>query len=255
MTQNKKIIACLDVDGGRVVKGKKFDGMKDIADPLELAIKYNNSGIDELVFYDITASTEDRNVFLETIEAIAKVVDIPFTVGGGIRTIADIEQLFAVGVDKVSINSAAIKNPLFIREAADIFGSERIVFAMDVKEMMENTWSVYSRGGKSNTGLDAIDWAKQGEKLGAGEIVVNSIDGDGEKKGYSIRLMQTIADAVNIPIVASGGAGEMKHFQEALTTGNADGALAASVFHYNEINVQALKQYLQEKTTAVGNDK
>lgn len=255
MTQNKKIIACLDVDGGRVVKGKKFDGMKDIADPLELAIKYNNSGIDELVFYDITASTEDRNVFLETIEAIAKVVDIPFTVGGGIRTIADIEQLFAVGVDKVSINSAAIKNPLFIREAADIFGSERIVFAMDVKEMMENTWSVYSRGGKSNTGLDAIDWAKQGEKLGAGEIVVNSIDGDGEKKGYSIRLMQTIADAVNIPIVASGGAGEMKHFQEALTTGNADGALAASVFHYDEINVQALKQYLQEKTTAVGNDK
>lgn len=247
MTQSKKVIACLDVTNGKVVKGKNFENMQELADPLELAKKYSQAGVDELVFYDITASTEDRNVFIDIIEQIAKEVNVPFTVGGGIKTVEDIQNLFDVGVDKVSINSSAITNPLIIRDASKMFGSERIVFAIDVKEVGEGEWSVFGSGGRKDTGLDAISWAKQGEQLGAGEIVVNSIDGDGVKDGYNIELMQAIAKAVNIPVIASGGAGTKEHFYDVLTDGQADGALAASVFHFNEIDIAELKNYLAEK--------
>src|SRR5690625_44945 len=184
----KRIIPCLDVDKGRVVKGKKFQDIQDVADPLELAKKYSDEGADELVFYDITASTENRDIFLDKIEEISKEINIPFMVGGGIRTLEDIEKVIALGVDKVSINSAAVKDPLIIQKGSDQFGSEKIVLSMDVKKVGDNEWSVYSSGGKSNTGMDAIEWAVQGERLGAGELVVNSIDGDGEKNGYDLEL-------------------------------------------------------------------
>lgn len=242
-----RIIPCLDVDQGRVVKGKKFKDIQDVADPLDLAIKYESEGADELVFYDITASVENRSLFLETIKNIAQEVTIPFTVGGGIRTIEDIERLLEVGVDKVSINSAAIQNPLLIQSAAHTFGSERIVFAMDVKQIGRNKWHVFSNGGRKDAQIDAIEWAKIGEEFGAGEIVVNSIDADGVKQGYSIELTQQVAKSVSIPVVASGGAGKMEDFYIALTAGQADAVLAASVFHYDEIHIKELKQYLQSK--------
>ena len=254
MTNNKRIIPCLDVDNGRVVKGRKFLDVQDVADPLELAKKYSQAGADELVFYDITASTDNRSIFLDLIQELAKEVQIPFTVGGGIRTLDDIQKIFDAGVDKVSINSAALENPLLIQEAAEKFGSSRIVLSMDVKEVRQSKWSVFARGGKKDTGMDAIEWAIQGERLGAGEIVVNSIDGDGEKDGYSLELTKTIAEAVAIPIVASGGAGKMEHFQTILTEGKADAALAASVFHYDDINIIELKKYLEEKNIIEGND-
>jgi len=246
MTNSKRIIPCLDVDKGRVVKGKRFKNIQDVADPLELAKKYSEAGADELVFYDITASTENRQIFLDLIGEIAQEVNIPFTVGGGIRTIDDIEKIFAAGVDKVSINSAAITNPSLIEEAAEKFGPARIVLSIDVKQIGQSKWTIFNRGGKSDTGLDAIEWAKKGEQLGAGELVVNSIDGDGEKDGYSLELTKTIAESVNIPVVASGGAGKMEHFKTILTEGKADAALAASVFHYDEIDIVELKKYLAD---------
>lgn len=255
MPRSKKIIACLDVRNGKVVKGKKFKDIEEVADPLDLAIKYSQAGVDELVFYDITASTENRQVFIDTIAEIAKEITVPFTVGGGIKSLEDIQSLFDAGVDKVSINSSAINNPLIISDAAEKFGSERIVFAIDVKEVGERQWSVFERGGQMDTGLDAISWAKQGEKLGAGEIVVNSIDGDGVRDGYNIELMLAMAGAVDIPVIASGGAGTMEHFHTVLTEGKADGALAASVFHYNDIDIASLKTYLTKKNPSVGTDK
>lgn len=248
MANDKRIIPCLDVDKGRVVKGKRFKDIQDVADPLELAKKYSAAGADELVFYDITASTEERGLFLDLIGSLAKEVKIPFTVGGGIRTLEDIEKIFDVGVDKVSINSAAITNPSLIKEAAEKFGSERIVLSIDVKQIGDATWSLFNRGGKSDTGIDAIQWAKKGEQLGAGEIVVNSIDGDGQKDGYSLDLTRTIAETVNIPVVASGGAGKMEHFKTILSEGKADAALAASVFHYDEIDIVELRKYLDSTT-------
>ena len=244
---NKRIIPCLDVDKGKVVKGRKFENIQEVADPLELARKYVADGADELVFYDITASTDNRPLFLETIAAIANEVPIPFIVGGGIRTLDDIQNLLDVGTDKVSINSSALENPQFIKEAADKFGSERVILSMDVKKVGPSKWSVFSKGGRVDTGLDAIEWAVKGEELGAGELVVNSIDGDGEKEGYDLALNQTIAEAVKIPIVASGGAGKKEDFEKVLTEGKADAALAASVFHYNEINIRELKDFLQTK--------
>jgi cyclase len=247
----KHIIPCLDIDKGRVVKGKKFEDIKDVADPVELAKRYSQDGADELVFYDITASTEKRGIFLDLVKAVADITTVPFTVGGGIRTTDDIQQVFDAGADKVSINSAAIERPDFIQEAADKFGSKRIVFAMDVKEISPEKWTVHAQGGRKDTGIDAIEWAKRAEQLGAGEIVVNAIDTDGVKNGYHLLLTRKIADTVTIPVVASGGAGTMEHFYEALTDGGAAAALAASVFHYDEINIPELKSYLESKNIQV----
>lgn len=251
MMGSKRIIPCLDVDKGRVVKGKKFQNIEDVADPLTLARKYVKDGADELVFYDITASTENRSLFIDAIEQIAKEVPIPFTVGGGIRTLEDIQNVLDAGADKVSINSIAVKNPLIIQEASEKFGSEKIVLSMDVQKVGPAKWSIFVRGGNQDTGMDAIEWAVRGEELGAGELVINSIDGDGVKEGYDVDLLRTIAEAVRIPIVASGGAGKKEHFAIALTEGKSDAALAASVFHYDEIKITELKQYLQTENIPV----
>lgn len=242
----RRIIPCLDVDKGKVVKGQKFENIKEVADPLELAKKYMADGADELVFYDITAFTEKRTAFTEIIEKIAKEVSIPFTVGGGIRSLEDIQKVLDAGADKVSINSAAIENPEFIAQAAEKFGCERIVLGIDVKKMGPSKWSIFNKGGQQDTGMDAISWAVRCADLGAGEIVVNSIDGDGEKQGYDLELTRAISEAVSIPIVASGGAGTKEHFYEALTEGKASAALGASVFHFDEIKIADLKDYLNE---------
>lgn len=245
----KRIIPCLDVDNGRVVKGKKFRDVQDVADPVALAEKYNETGADELTLYDITASAEGRKIFLNVVERVAAVTSIPFTVGGGIRTTEDIQQIFQAGADKVSINSAAINNPHFLEEAANAFGPSRIVLAMDVKEMGPGEWHVFNSGGQNDTEISAIEWARSGEKLGAGEIVVNAIDSDGAKNGYNLPLTKAIAAATTVPIVASGGAGEEIHFASVLQDGEADAALAASVFHYGEINIAELKKYLAKQNT------
>lgn len=245
--QTKRIIACLDTDKGRVVKGKNFQGIKDVADPLELARRYNDVKVDELVLYDITASTEGRDIFINLVKKVADEVSVPFTVGGGIRTIADIENVISAGADKVSINSAAIKNPELIKEASEQFGSSRIVLAMDVKEIEQGKWTVHAQGGQKDTGIEAIGWAIKMEELGAGEIVVNSIDEDGAKTGFNIPLTKKIADAVQIPVVASGGAGEPEHFADVLKNSGAAGALAASVFHYEEIDIPGLREYLKKQ--------
>ncbi|RDW17106.1 imidazole glycerol phosphate synthase subunit HisF [Oceanobacillus arenosus] len=247
----KRIIPCLDVDKGRVVKGRKFQNIQDVADPVELAKRYNEAGADELVFYDITASNEDRDIFLDVVENVAREIAIPFTVGGGIRTVEDIHKVLRSGADKVSINSAAVSNPEIIKKAALKFGSQCIVLSIDAKEVAENSWQVYINGGRKNTGIDAIEWAKRGEQLGAGEIVINAIDADGEKDGYNIALTKAIADVVNIPIVASGGAGTIQHFADVLKEGAADAALAASVFHYEEISIPELKDYLESDAITV----
>lgn len=246
MNRNR-IIPCLDVDKGKVVKGQKFKNVKEVANPLTLAKKYVAEGADELVFYDITASTEDRSLFIDIIEELAKEVTIPFTVGGGIRTLEDIQRVLDAGADKVSLNSVVLTNPSIIKEAAAKFGSDKVVFSIDAKEVAPQTWRVFAKGGREDTGIDAIEWALQGAKNGAGEIVVNSIDSDGEKDGYNIALTKAIAEAVKIPIVASGGAGKLAHFKEAITEGKADAVLAASVFHYDEISIPQLSAYLAEK--------
>ncbi|PAE28489.1 imidazole glycerol phosphate synthase subunit HisF [Oceanobacillus profundus] len=246
----KRIIPCLDVDKGRVVKGKKFQNIQDVDDPVALAKRYNEAGADELVFYDITASNEERDIFLDVVEQVAKEIAIPFTVGGGIRTVEDIHQVLRSGADKVSINSAAVTNPQLIKDAALKFGSQCIVLSIDAKEVAPNQWNVFTKGGRYDTGIDAIQWAKQGEELGAGELVINAMDSDGEKDGYNISLTKAIADTVNIPIVASGGAGIKEHFLAVLEQG-ADAALAASVFHYDEIQIPDLKIYLQENNIIV----
>lgn len=240
----KRIVPCLDVDKGRVVKGRKFQNTQDVDDPVDLAKKYNQVGADELVFYDITASNENRNIFLDVVENVAAEIAIPFSVGGGIRTISDIHQTLRAGADKVSINSAAVKNPQLITDAALKFGSQCVVLSIDAKAVNENTWQVYINGGRTNTEIDAIEWAIKGEQLGAGEIVINAIDVDGEKNGYNLELTRAIANKVNIPIIASGGAGTKEHFANVLQEGGADAALAASVFHYSEIQIPNLKEYL-----------
>lgn len=244
---DKRIIACLDVSNGRVVKGKKFKNIKDVAEPIKLAKQYDTDGADELVFYDITATVENRHVFLNIIKEIATNISIPFMVGGGIRTINDIENTFDSGADKISINSAAINNPELLEEAVKQFGSEAITLGIDAKEVSENKWHVFINGGRKDTEIDVIEWAKRGEQMGIGEIIVNSMDTDGVKKGYNIKLNQVIAKAINIPIIASGGAGSMEHFYTALTEGMANGALAASVFHYGHIHIPELKKYLLSK--------
>lgn len=246
----KRIIPCLDVDRGRVVKGKKFQDIQDVADPVELGKYYSDQCADELVFYDITASHEERNIFLNIIEKVAENINIPFTIGGGIRSVEDFRKVLLAGADKVSVNSAAVANPIIIKEAALKFGSQCVVLSIDAKRNEKGSWDVYVKGGRENTGIDAIEWAKQGQSLGAGEICINSIDSDGIKTGYDIELNQTLSQLLSIPIIASGGAGEMSHFKDVLQCG-ADAALAASVFHYKEIIISDLKNYLHKKNIPI----
>lgn len=247
----KRIIPCLDVKNGRVVKGINFVELRDAGDPVEQAKLYDAAGADELVFLDITATHEARQTVLEMARAVADQVFIPFTVGGGIRTVADMRAMLRSGADKVSINSAAVKTPTVISEGAEAFGSQAIVVAIDAKMMENGRWQVYVSGGRKPTDLDAIEWAIEAERLGAGEILLTSMDGDGTKEGYDISLTQAISDAVNIPVIASGGAGTKAHFAQALTDGGADAALAASLFHYKELTIQEVKDYLKRHNIPV----
>ena len=248
----KRIIPCLDVTGGRVVKGINFVNLRDAGDPVEVAKAYDKAGADELVFLDITASSDARNIVIDMVRRVAETVFIPFTVGGGIRTVDDFKAILREGADKVSINSSAINSPNLISEAADKFGSQCVVVAIDAKRREGNEgWNVYKNGGRIDVGLDAVEWAIQAEKLGAGEILLTSMDCDGTKAGYDIDLTRTISEAVSIPVIASGGAGNKEHFYDALTKGKADAALAASLFHYKELEITDLKQYLQSKDVPV----
>ena len=241
----KRIVPCLDVDHGRVVKGVKFQGLQDVDDPVELAKHYSDIGADELVFYDITASNEEREIFLDVVEKTAYNVYIPFTVGGGIRTIDDFNKVLRAGADKVSVNSAAVKNPQLITEAALKFGSQCVVLSIDAKRSGDS-WEVYVNGGRTPTGIDAVEWAVRGEKAGAGELVLNSSDADGVKTGFDLELNRVISESVTLPVIASGGAGTKEHFLEVFREGKADAGLAASVFHFGEIDIRELKKYLKE---------
>ena len=248
----KRIIPCLDVNNGRVVKGINFVQLKDAGDPVEVGAAYSRAGADELVFLDITATSDARATVTDMVRKVAEKVFIPFTVGGGIRTVEDMKAILREGADKVSVNSAAIDRPELIREGADKFGSQCIVVAIDARKREDGSgWNVYKAGGRIDTGLDAIEWAKKACKLGAGEILLTSMDGDGTKEGYDIELTRKVADAVSIPVIASGGAGSMEHFYEALTEGGADAALAASLFHYKEMEISEVKEYLAEKGVSV----
>ncbi|MGL6107980.1 imidazole glycerol phosphate synthase subunit HisF [Romboutsia sp.] len=243
----RRIIPCLDVRNGRVVKGKQFTDIIDVDSPEALGQFYSECGADELVFYDITASNEERKTSLEFVSKVANNINIPFCVGGGVSTLEDFTSILRKGADKVSINSAAVKNPQLIREASLKFGAQCVVLSMDVKKNDENSWSVYVKGGREKTKLDAIKWAIKSVELGAGEIVVNSIDEDGMKNGYDIELLRQISKSVNVPIIASGGAGICEHFYEVIDYAKVDGVLAASVFHFGEIKINNLKSYLKEK--------
>ncbi len=248
----KRIIPCLDVNNGRVVKGINFVQLKDAGDPVEVGAAYSRAGADELVFLDITATSDARATVTDMVRKVAEKVFIPFTVGGGIRTVEDMKAILREGADKVSVNSAAIDRPELIREGADKFGSQCIVVAIDARKREDGSgWNVYKAGGRIDTGLDAIEWAKKACELGAGEILLTSMDGDGTKEGYDIELTRKVADAVSIPVIASGGAGSMEHFYEALTKGGADAALAASLFHYKEMEISEVKEYLAEKGVSV----
>lgn len=246
----KRIIPCLDVHAGRVVKGVNFVNLRDAGDPVEIAAAYDKSGADELVFLDITASSDARDIQLEMVRQVAKTVFIPFTVGGGIRSIEDFRRLLREGADKIAVNSAAIERPKLIREAADKFGSQCVVVAIDAKKT-PNGFHVFKKGGREDTGLDAISWAKQAAFLGAGEILLTSMDCDGTKDGYDLELTRQIAESVSIPVIASGGAGSMEHFYDVLTKGKADAALAASLFHYKEMTIHDLKEFLSGKGISV----
>lgn len=245
----KRIIPCLDVRGGKVVKGQQFQNVVDVDDPVKLGGRYSREGADELVFYDITASYEERGIFLDVIERVAREVHIPFTVGGGIAKWEDFRRVLLAGADKVSVNSAAVMRPALIAEAAERFGSQCVVLSIDAKRVGDG-YHVYIKGGREDTGLDAIAWAKKGEELGAGEICINSIDQDGEKSGFDTDLLQRLNAALRIPIIASGGAGKMEHFLSAFEAG-ADAGLAASIFHFGEISIRELKEYLHQHDIAV----
>lgn len=247
----KRIVPCLDVRNGRVVKGQKFTDITDVDDPVELGKFYSTSGADELVFYDITASSDGRDIFLDVVENTAKEINIPLTVGGGIKTVEDFRAVLKAGADKVSINSSAVMNPSLIKEGALKFGRQCVVLSMDIKRNENGIWKVYVKGGREETELEAISWALKGEELGAGEIVVNSIDTDGVKGGFDLEITKKISSLVNIPVVASGGAGKKEDFLEVLTKGCADAALAASVFHYREIDIKDLKEYLHKSGVEV----
>lgn len=247
----KRIIPCLDVHNGRVVKGVNFVNLRDAGDPVEIAAFYNQSMADEIVFLDITASSDARGIMLDVVSRTAEQVFIPLTVGGGIRTIEDFRMILSAGADKISVNSAALKRPELINEAAERFGNQCVVVAIDAKRRDDNGFDVYLNGGRVNTGRDAVEWAAEVEKRGAGEILLTSMDCDGTKAGYDIALTKAISDAVSIPVIASGGAGNMEHFAQALTDGGAEAALAASLFHYREMEIMDLKKYLADKNIPV----
>ena len=249
----KRIIPCLDVHNGRVVKGVNFVNLRDAGDPVEIAAAYDKAGADELVFLDITASSDARATVVDMVRRVAEQVVIPFTVGGGIRTVEDFKALLREGADKISVNSAAISNPQLIGDAAEKFGSQCVVVAIDARRRTDGAegWTVYKNGGRIDTGLDAVEWARKAQELGAGEILLTSMDCDGTKAGYDIPLTRAIAQNVSIPVIASGGAGKMEHFKEALTDGMADAALAASLFHYKELEIGQVKEYLQKEGVAV----
>lgn len=248
----KRIIPCLDVHEGRVVKGVNFVNLKDAGDPVEIARAYDKAGADELVFLDITASSDHRETVVDMVRRVAETVFIPFTVGGGIRTVDDFRRLLREGADKISINSSAIDHPRLISDAADKFGRQCVVVAIDARRRTDGTgWNIYKNGGRLDTGLDALEWAVKADQLGAGEILLTSMDCDGTKAGYDNQLNQLIAANVSIPVIASGGAGTKQHFADALTVGSADAVLAASLFHYKELEIKELKKYLREQGIAV----
>ncbi|MCK5451093.1 MAG: imidazole glycerol phosphate synthase subunit HisF [Candidatus Omnitrophica bacterium] len=247
----KRIIPCLDVKDGRVVKGINFVNLVDAGDPVENARIYNDEGADELVFLDITASHENRKTMVDVVRRVAEEVFMPFTVGGGISSNEDIRELLNAGCDKVSMNTSAVLRPELIKEASDKFGTQCVVVAIDAKRKDESSWEVYIKGGREATGIDAVEWAKKAEKLGAGEILLTSMDHDGTKEGYAIELTKAISEAVNIPVIASGGGGNLEHFFEALTKAKADAALAASVFHFKEFSIKEIKNYLRDKGVPV----
>lgn len=248
----KRIIPCLDVHNGRVVKGVNFVNLRDAGDPVAVAAAYDQAGADEVVFLDITASSDARDTVVDMVRRVAETVFIPFTVGGGIRTVEDFKLLLREGADKISINSSAINTPELISEAADKFGSQCVVVAIDAKRRADGSgWNVYKNGGRIDTGMDAVEWAMRANRMGAGEILLTSMDCDGTKAGYDLELTRMIADNVSIPVIASGGAGTKEHFYEALTAGGAEAALAASLFHYKELEILDLKRYLAQKGVSV----
>ena len=248
----KRIIPCLDVHNGRVVKGVNFVNLRDAGDPVEIAAAYDKARADELVFLDITASSDARNTVVDMVRKVAEKVFIPFTVGGGIRTVEDFKVLLREGADKISINSSAINTPELISQAADKFGSQCVVVAIDARRREDGSgWNIYKNGGRIDVGIDAVEWAMKVDKLGAGEILLTSMDCDGTKAGYDLELTRTIAENVSIPVIASGGAGTMEHFYDALTEGKADAALAASLFHYKELEIRQVKEYLRDRKVPV----
>ena len=248
----KRIIPCLDVMNGRVVKGINFKNLKDAGDPAQVASTYDQEGADEVVFLDITASSDNRATHLAWVREVASRVFIPFTVGGGIRTVEDFKELLREGADKISVNSAAIMNPRLIADAADKFGSQCVVVAIDAKRRADQSgWNIYKNGGRVDMGMDAVEWAVTAEKMGAGEILLTSMDCDGTKNGYDLELTRQVADAVSIPVIASGGAGEEEHFYEAFAKAGAEAALAASLFHYKELEIRQVKEYLKKKGISV----
>ncbi|MCD4483518.1 imidazole glycerol phosphate synthase subunit HisF [Chromobacterium vaccinii] len=244
----KRIIPCLDVTAGRVVKGVNFLGLRDAGDPVEIARRYNEQGADELTFLDITASSDQRDIILHVIEAVAEQVFIPMTVGGGVRSVADIRRLLNAGADKVSINTAAVTNPEFVREASDHFGNQCIVVALDAKAVTpeNDRWEIFTHGGRNRTGLDAVEWARKMQALGAGEILLTSMDRDGTKAGFNLPLTRAVSDAVNIPVIASGGVGNLQHLVDGVKEGHADAVLAASIFHFGEYTVTEAKQAMRD---------
>nr|WP_290463027.1 imidazole glycerol phosphate synthase subunit HisF [Acutalibacter muris] len=247
----KRIIPCLDIKDGRVVKGTNFLSLRDAGDPVEAAALYDSQGADELVFLDINASTDNRDIVTHMVERVAERIFIPFTVGGGIRRVEDFTAILRAGADKVSVNSAALQRPELIREAAGVFGSQCVVVAMDAKRRPGGGWTLYLNGGRIDTGRDAVEWAKEAEELGAGEILLTSMDRDGVKTGYDLELTRAVSEAVGIPVIASGGAGELSHFYDAFTAGKADAVLAASLFHFGEITIPQLKAYLSGRGVPV----
>lgn len=246
----KRIIPCLDVTNGRVVKGVNFIGLRDAGDPIEISRRYDDQGADELTFLDITASSDDRDLILHIIEEVAAQVFIPLTVGGGVRKVEDVRRLLNAGADKVSINTSAVQNPELVREAADRYGSQCIVVAIDAKRV-ENGWQVFTHGGRNATGLDVIEWAKKMQALGAGEILLTSMDRDGTRNGFDLALIRSVSDTVDVPVIASGGVGNLQHLVDGIVDGHADAVLAASIFHYGEYTVRQAKEYMAQHSIEV----